>query len=86
MAVIVFYLFLSVPCVGLQCVIVEFPGHTHLPFVIYFFFIDKVFFLLHANKTGANQHAHLYSFIVLNMFVIDSKVSMVKNNTITHCR
>ena len=29
-AVIVLCLFLIVPYVGLQCVIVSFPGHTHL--------------------------------------------------------
>ena len=28
----VLLLFLTVPCVGLHCVIVVFPGHTHLPF------------------------------------------------------
>ena len=30
MAVKVLYLFLMVPWVGLQCVILAFPGHTHL--------------------------------------------------------
>ena len=29
----VLWLFLTVPCVGLQCVIVVFPDHTHLPFL-----------------------------------------------------
>ena len=28
----VLHLFLTVPCVGLQCVIVAFPGQTHLLF------------------------------------------------------
>ena len=28
----VFWLFLTVPCVGLQCVIVVFPDYTHLFF------------------------------------------------------
>ena len=28
----VLWLFLTVPWVGLQCVIVVFPDHTHLPF------------------------------------------------------
>ena len=30
--VIVVWLFLAVPWVGLQCIIVVFPDHTHLPF------------------------------------------------------
>ena len=29
----VLWFFLTVPWVGLQCVIVVFPDHTHLPFV-----------------------------------------------------
>ena len=32
--VIVQWLLLMVPWVGLQCVIVVFPGHTHLPFYL----------------------------------------------------
>ena len=32
MTVIVMLLFLTVPCVGLQCVIVVFPDHTRLLF------------------------------------------------------
>ena len=32
-AINVLWLFLMVPWVGLQCVIVVFPDHTHLPFV-----------------------------------------------------
>ena len=32
MNVIVLWLFLTVPCFGLQFVIVVFPGHTHLLF------------------------------------------------------
>ena len=31
--VIVLWLFLTVPQIGLQCAIVEFPDHTHLPFL-----------------------------------------------------
>ena len=31
-AVYVLWFFLTVPCVGLQCVIVVFPDHTHLHF------------------------------------------------------
>ena len=30
----VLWLFLTVPCVGLQCVIVVFPGYTHLLFYV----------------------------------------------------
>ena len=32
MTVSVLCLFLTVPCLGLQCVIVVFPGHSHLLF------------------------------------------------------
>ena len=36
MAVIKLYLFLTVLCVGLQCVILAFPGRTHLLFKLTF--------------------------------------------------
>ena len=36
--VVVVWLFLAVPWVGLQCVIVVFPDHTHLLFSIVKFF------------------------------------------------
>ena len=38
--------FLKVPCVGLQCVIVVFPDHTHLlTLFIYLFIYLSVYFL-----------------------------------------
>ena len=42
-------LFLTVPCVGLQCAIVQFPGHTYLYFevslkMICFLFLFKILF------------------------------------------
>ena len=30
----VLWFFLAVPCVGLQCVVVVFPDHTHLIFIL----------------------------------------------------
>ena len=30
----VLWLFLTVPLIGMQCVIVVFPGHTHLLFLV----------------------------------------------------
>ena len=41
-AVIILWLFLRVPWVGLQCVIVVFPEHTHLFFCKY----QKILFLI----------------------------------------
>ena len=38
----VIWFFLTVPWVGLQCVIVVFPDHTHLLFVIYCIMFDSV--------------------------------------------
>ena len=45
MTVCVLWLFLSVLCVGLQCVIVVFPNHTNLPFcrVIMRFFCCQLY-------------------------------------------
>ena len=33
----VLWLFLTVPCVGLQCIMVEFPNHPHLLYYYYMF-------------------------------------------------
>ena len=43
MAVSVLWLFLTEPISGLQCVIVVFPDHTHLPFASYFCLVPLVY-------------------------------------------
>ena len=41
MTVSVLRLFLTVPWVGLQCVLVVFPGHTHLLYSVFYVFINE---------------------------------------------
>ena len=38
----VMWLFLTVPCVDVQCVIVVFPDHTHLLFIVYSFLENPI--------------------------------------------
>ena len=70
-AIIVKWLFLMVPLVGLQCVIVVLPDHTPLPFVyshnqIYteqtsiWSFFELIFFLSSANKIEINFCIYIY--------------------------
>ena len=70
-AIIVKWLFLMVPLVGLQCVIVVLPDHTPLPYVysynqIYteqtsiWSFFELIFFLSSANKIEINFCIHIY--------------------------
>ena len=47
------WLFLSVPWVCLQCVIVIFPNHTHLLFLG----------VIHANNDGFGESAHLLGLV-----------------------
>ena len=51
--VIVVWLFLSVPWVCLQFVIVIFPNHTHLLFLG----------VIHANSDGLGESAHLLGLV-----------------------
>ena len=44
------WLFLTMPCVGLQCVIVVFPEHTHL----------------HFRLSGYKKHGPVYVIMVLH--------------------
>ena len=54
----VLWLFLMVPCVGLQCVIVIFPDHTHL------LYQPKInMFLLFLRKKKGKKQAKLVSFL-----------------------
>ena len=65
MAVSVLWLFLAVPRVGLWCVIVVFPGHTH---ILNGPHCEKTCLPGFTNNTGSDQSAHPPSLI--SAFVI----------------
>ena len=57
-------LFLTVPWVHLQCVIVVFPDHTHLFFVL---------LLIDSHKCDTHKDINLYLFMYVLSFMVGNK-------------
>ena len=78
MTVCVLWLFLTVPWVGLQCVIVVFPDHTHL-LVFFFccFFFKKSIVRSFSMKSVYPFISDLRVFRKIAVRVFDSKMSKI---------
>ena len=64
------WLFLTVPWVGLQCVIVVFPDHTHLHFV-------KLLLRYFDLSTKVQNGINLYSRLIEKLWCVSVKEQMV---------
>ena len=62
MWLLVFYVFLLRPLIGLQCVIMAFPGHIHLLMVIKYFNCT--------NESGVSLFANLKNIIMHSRFYV----------------
>ena len=68
------WLFLAVPWVGLQCVIVIFPDHTHLLFKS--LFAPEICLMSHEVRHNAKKYNIFRSFFYFYV-IVDISVSLV---------